>query len=59
MARTDKALARAYSRTQQTRYRLEKAIAEGAPAKRIAKLQGDYERQRHEYKEIKFRAMKI
>jgi len=59
MAYTDKTLERAYRRAQQTRIRLEKAIAEGKPAKKIAHLQTAYEQQREAYVTLKFQKMKL
>jgi alkylhydroperoxidase/carboxymuconolactone decarboxylase family protein YurZ len=59
MAYADVNLARAYRRAQSTKVRLQKAIEEGATAKKIAHLLGSYERQRKEYAEIKLRTMKL
>ncbi len=59
MARTDKALGLAYNRVAQTKRRLHLAIEDRATAKKIARLNSLYERQKLEYKEIKLRVMKI
>lgn len=59
MTYTDKTLERAYRRAQQTRIRLENAIKEGAPAKKIAHLQTAYQQQREAYVTIKMQKMKL